>query len=267
MVSLKKIDFYHIRLILAVAILSSAIVSYEIQLIHFFTIVQWHHFAYMVISIALLGFGASGAVISIFRNWLLKRTDTLLPILMISSGLFMSLAVRLSRSEMFLFDSYTLFVDRSQYLQLLWTYFLFSLPFFSGALAIGLVFVKKVSDIGTYYFSDLVGAGTGGVMAILLFWNFTPQEIPSIIAFLPIFAGVIILRKKVRLILISFTILCLSLTIYHLYRPFDFSHSQFKGLSYALNLPDAKITYENSSPYGLIQVVSSPVLRYAPGLS
>jgi len=38
-------------------------------------------------------------------------------------------------------------------------------------------------------------------------------------------------------------------------------------VSYALNLPESKITYEKSSPYGLIQVVSSPVLRYAPGLS
>ncbi|MBL4752912.1 MAG: hypothetical protein JKY52_04825 [Flavobacteriales bacterium] len=267
MFGVNKIDFYHIRLILAVAMLSSAIVSYEIQLIHFFTIVQWHHFAYMVISIALLGFGASGTVISIFRKWLLKRTDTLLPLLMICSGLFMSVAVRLSRSEMFLFDSYTLFVDRFQYLQLLLTYLLFSLPFFLGALAIGLIFVKKVSDIGTYYFSDLVGAGIGGAMAILLFWKFSPQEIPSIIAFLPILAGIIILRKKARLILISFAIGCLSLIVYHLHRPFDFSHSQFKGVSYALNLPEAKITYEKSSPYGLIQVVSSPVLRYAPGLS
>jgi len=193
----KKIDFFHIRLIFAVAILSAAIVSYEIQLIHFFTIVQWHHFAYMVISIALLGFGASGTIISVFRKWLLKRTDTLLPLFMISSGLLMTLAVRLSRSEIFLFDSYTLFVDRSQFSRLLLTYFLFFLPFLLAAMAIGLIFVKKVSNIEKYYFSDLAGAGIGGILAIFLFWKFTPQEIPSIIAFLPIVAGLIILQKKI----------------------------------------------------------------------
>ena len=56
------------KLILSVAVLSAAIVAYEIQLMYFFTIVQWHHFAYMVISIALLGFGASGTLLSLYRG-------------------------------------------------------------------------------------------------------------------------------------------------------------------------------------------------------
>jgi len=262
-----KSNFFQYRLIIAVSILSAAIVTYEIQLIHFLTIVQWHHFAYMVISIALLGFGASGTLLSIFRSWMLDRIDFLLPFLMISSGLLMTLVIRASRYDFFLFDSYTLFVDRSQYLRLLGTYFLFFLPFFFGALAIGLIFVKRVSSIGTFYFSDLLGSGLGGVLAIILFWQFSPQDIPSVIAILPIVAGVLIIRKKARPYLISYTILCLSLVIFHLNKPFDLLPSQFKSISYALNLPEAKIDRQISSPYGLVQVVSSPALRYAPGLS
>jgi len=262
-----KSNFFQYRLILAVSILSAAIVSYEIQLMHFFTIVQWHHFAYMVISIALLGFGASGTVISIFRKWMLQRKDFLLPFLMISSGLLMTITIRASRNEFFLFDSYTLFVDRSQFSRLLGTYFLFFLPFFSGALAIGLIFVKKVSDIGTFYFSDLLGSGVGGALAILLFWHFSPQEISSLIAILPILAGSLIISKKTRLYLISYAIISLSVVVIHFNKPFDLLVSQFKGISYALNLPNAKIDHEISSPYGLVQVVSSPVQRYAPGLS
>ena len=260
-------NFFHYRLIFAVGLLSAAIVSYEIQLIHFFNIVQWHHFATMVISIALLGFGASGTAIAIFRKWMLKRKDFLLPFLMISSGLLMSITIRASRYEFFLFDSYTLFVDRSQFSKLLGTYFLFFLPFFSGALAIGLIFVKKVSSIGTYYFSDLMGSGIGGALAIFLFWKFSPQEISSVIAILPILAGAFIIKKKTRLFLISYGLTCLIVAIVHLNNPFNLAPSQFKSISYALNLPDAKIDNEISSPYGLVQVVSSPVQRYAPGLS
>ncbi len=262
-----KSIFFHYRLILAVCLLSAAIVTYEIQLMHFFTIVQWHHFAYMVISIALLGFGASGTVISIFRKWMLRREDFLLPFLMISSGLLMSITIRISRYEFFLFDSYTLFVDRSQFSKLLGTYFLFFLPFFSGALAIGLIFVKKVSRIGTYYFSDLMGSGIGGALAIFLFWKFSPQEISSVIAIIPILAGALIINKKTRLFLITYGLISLSVVVIHLNQPFDLSPSQYKSISYALNLPDAKIDNEISSPYGLVQVVSSPVQRYAPGLS
>jgi hypothetical protein len=262
-----KSNFFQYRLVIAISVLAAAIVSYEIQLMHFFTIVQWHHFAYMVISIALLGFGASGTLLAIFRRWMLDRIDFLLPFLMITSGLLMTVVIRASRYEFFLFDSYTLFVDRSQFSRLLGTYFLFFLPFLFGALAIGLIFVKRVSNIGTYYFSDLLGSGLGGVLAILLFWQFSPQEIPSVIAILPIFAGVLIIRKKARPYLISYTLLCLSLVVYHLAKPFDLLPSQFKSISYALNLPEAKIDREISSPYGLIQVVSSPAQRYAPGLS
>ncbi len=263
----QNIDLFRVRLILAVALLSLAVVSYEIQLIHFFTIVQWHHFAFMIISIALLGFGASGTLISIFRTWLLKREDFLLPFFMICSGLLMSFVIRLSRTDFFIFDSYTLFVEHSQFWKLLATYLLCFLPFFSAALAIGMIFVSKVSHIGTYYFADLSGAGFGGLLAIVLFWWFSPQEIPALIALLPILAGSIIIGKKYRVVLFTFVVLSLVTVVYHFNRPFNLEPSQFKGISYALNLPDARIEHEQSSPYGLLQVVSSPVLRYAPGLS
>ena len=41
----------------AVAVLSAAALGYEILLTRLFSIVQWHHFAFLVISVALLGIG------------------------------------------------------------------------------------------------------------------------------------------------------------------------------------------------------------------
>jgi hypothetical protein len=46
--------------LLSVFILSAAALAYEVLLIRLFSIIHWHHFAFMVISIALLGYGASG---------------------------------------------------------------------------------------------------------------------------------------------------------------------------------------------------------------
>ena len=48
---------------LGVALISLAALSYEVLLTRLFAIIQWHHFAYMVISLALLGFGASGTLL------------------------------------------------------------------------------------------------------------------------------------------------------------------------------------------------------------
>src|SRR4029453_14419853 len=45
--------------------------------------------------------------------------------------------------------------------------------------------------------------------------------------------------------------------------------SEYKGLSQALLVPGAKVLAEDSSPLGLLTIVSSPTipLRHAPGLS
>jgi hypothetical protein len=255
------------KLILSVAVLSAAIVAYEIQLMYFFTIVQWHHFAYMVISIALLGFGASGTLLSLYRKQFLARSDWLLPAFMISSGLFMSLGVRVSRLEFLLFDSYLLFVDPSQFGRLLGSYLLFFMPFFMGSMALGLIFVKKVAQIGTYYFADMLGSGLGGAMAIFLLWKLSPTDLPWVIALMPVIAGLLIIKKPKRYQLIAYSLAVILSCIYQGYNSYDLKPSQFKSISYAMNLPDAIIEHESSSPYGLIQVVSSPMQRYAPGLS
>jgi hypothetical protein len=262
-----KTGFYKFRLLTAITVLSLSLVCYQLLLVHFLSIVQWHHFAYMVISIALLGFGASGTLIALYRDWLLQRANILLPFLMICTGLLMPVVLRFSLLEWVRFDSYLLFVNATQFLQLFLTYFLFFLPFFIGSLAIGITFVKRVSDIGVFYFSDLVGAGLGGILAIVFLWEFPPQQIVVIISILTIFSGLMIIRKKMRSSLIIFALVSLVLAGYHLWKPYHFLPSEFKGFSYAMNLPGAVISNEKSSPFGLTQVVTAPSLRYAPGLS
>ena len=51
--------------LLSVALISAAALGYEILLMRLFSIGQWHHFAWMIISLALLGYGASGSVIAL----------------------------------------------------------------------------------------------------------------------------------------------------------------------------------------------------------
>ena len=46
--------------LLSVALISAAALAYEILLMRLLSIIHWHHFAYMIISVALLGYGASG---------------------------------------------------------------------------------------------------------------------------------------------------------------------------------------------------------------
>ena len=52
----------------AVILISLGILGYEIALMRYFSIVSWHHLAYMIISLALLGFGASGTYLALLRG-------------------------------------------------------------------------------------------------------------------------------------------------------------------------------------------------------
>ncbi|HZI53975.1 MAG TPA: hypothetical protein VFD56_09745 [Chitinophagaceae bacterium] len=259
--------FNHRRLMAAAALLSVALIAYQVAIIQLLSYVQWHHYANMVISVALLGFGAAGTFLSLFRKKLLDHSDSLLPLLMIASGLMMVIAVWLSRSEFARFDSWLLFVDKSQWLYLLINYLLFFLPFFFGALALGIIFVKNVAEIGKFYFSNLVGSGVGAIVTAGLAGYFFPNTLPVIMALMAIAAGIILLTQKNKWLIIPVAMATMTLTIYRIVKPVDLTLSEYKSLSRTLNLPNAKITLKKPGPHGLVEIVSADALRYAPGLS
>jgi hypothetical protein len=54
-------------LFLGIALVAMATILFEITLTRVFAVLMWHHFAYMVVSLALLGFGASGSLLTALR--------------------------------------------------------------------------------------------------------------------------------------------------------------------------------------------------------
>lgn len=261
---------------LSLGFLSAAIIAFQLALIQILSIVQWYHFAYMVISIALLGFGAAGTFLAFFRKPLQKHINIVLPALMIGCGLVMSLVTGVSQLPFFRFDSYLLFADNSHIGKLLFTCLLFLIPFFIGALGIGLIFDRYIATIGKIYFANLVGSGAGGLILLALLWLFFPAALPALIALIAVIAGVLIIPPydknrsildQQRTVLLAFAFIACSSCIFKIIIPAPLQLSEFKDLSKTLLLPNAKIKMEKASPYGLLQAVTSPVLRYAPGLS
>jgi SAM-dependent methyltransferase len=255
------------RLLFSIGLLSAAVIAFQLVLIQILSIVQWYHFAYMVISVALLGFGAAGTILSLFRKPLINAFEWLLPLLMILGAAAMALVVGVSQLSSFRFDSYLLFVKPGQVWRLLFTYLLFLVPFLSCALGIGLVFVKFADDIGRLYFVNLLGSGLGGVVALGLIWFYLPRELPAAVSILPLVSAMLIVPQRRRRHILAAGVVALIIVVFRLLNPPALELSQFKSLKKTLNLPGAEIILEKNSPYGLIQVVSSPALRYAPGLS
>jgi len=251
----------------AVALLSSALIAYQVAIIQLLSLMQWYHYASMVISVALLGFGAAGSLLSLKREWLLRHSNRLLPLLMISCGITMITAVELSGSGFARFDSYLLFTGDWQWVRLLTSYLLFFIPFFLGALALGIVFTGNVAEIGKVYFSNLAGSGLGALLAAFLAGYFFPASLPMIAALMTMMAVLFLLQNKDRWLIIAAIISITVFIFYRLDKPTVTKLSEYKSLSKTLNLPGARILIQQPGAYGLVQSVSADALRYAPGLS
>jgi len=65
---------------LGILILSAAMLLFENTLTRVFSLTQSYNFAFMVVSLALLGFGASGSFLSLFPRVVTKKINHILVI-------------------------------------------------------------------------------------------------------------------------------------------------------------------------------------------
>jgi hypothetical protein len=233
----------------AVLLVSAAAIAYEILLMRLLSIVQWHHFAYMIISLALLGYGTSGTFIALFRRRLQPRFPTAFGL---SALLFaVSMIVCFILGQRVPFNALAIVWDARQFLWLTALYLVFFVPFFFAAGCVGLVLTFAREDISRIYFVDLAGAGAGasGIIAALIF--LTPPNGLRVLALAALLASVIAARaaprRASRLVaplggLIVLAALPSSVL--------DFRVSPYKGLSQALQTVDARVIGSRSGPLG-----------------
>lgn len=254
------------RYAVAIALLSAAVIAYEIALMRAFSIGQWYHFAYMVISIALLGFGASGTLLSFARQRLLDAYETAFAAF---ATLFaLAIPACFALSQKIAFDPFLLVWDRRQLLYLGEYYLALFVPFFFAASAIGLTLVRWPERTPYFYGFNLLGSGAGAVAAIGLLSLTTASRTIFWIGVIAALAAVVALSRLGRRR--RFVGLAALVVVYALFVPAErlaIRISQYKGLAVSLRLPEVRIIARRSSPLGRVDVLASPVIRHAPGLS
>jgi hypothetical protein len=255
------------RLPLAVGLASAAVIAFQLVIMQLLAIAQWHHFAYMVISMALLGFGAAGTVLALFRPSFERHYVALLPALFAGCALAMASTAWLVglAGE---FDAFLLFFDRGQVGLLVFSYLAWSLPFFFAGLAITLAFHCELYRIGALYCANMAGSGAGAVLVIGLLWLVPAERLAGLLALLPLVAAWLT-RPADRTTgpQAAAGLAALAAAIASIAWPAMPAPSQYKDISAALLLPGAAVTHTGTSPYGRLEVVRAEALRFAPSLS
>ncbi|MBT2969688.1 MAG: SAM-dependent methyltransferase [Candidatus Thiodiazotropha sp. (ex Ctena orbiculata)] len=255
---------------ISVAILSASALGYEILLMRLFSIIQWHHFAYMIIALALLGYGISGSLLSIIQPTITRHYKWLYPLSLMLFA-FTALGGFLIAQSLS-FNSEELFWDFRQAINLAIICLLLALPFVFTASAICMTFMVYSGErVSTIYAVDLLGAGIGALGIILVMFLLMPEQILVAIPLAGMAAMAIAIWElnlpfKSRLYI---PLMLIALLLLNTAPRISLSFSPYKGLMQTLQIKGTRVVDQYSSPLGYLTLVASDEmpLRHAPGLS
>lgn len=251
----------------AIFLLSAAVLSYEILLMRIFSLIQWHHFAYMMISVALLGYGAAGALVTLAQKPLTARFAR---VFATAAGLFgVTALLAVLAAQRVGFNALEILWDPRQLGRLGLIYGLLIVPFLCAATALCLSFTRFPDQIPRLYAADILGAATGGLGAIGLLLLLPPATALRASAALGLIAGALVTWRPGRravamaLGLVAGALLALPPAWTSL------QPSPYKELDQTLRITRTRVLAEVSSPLGVVTAVESPQVpfRHAPGLS
>ncbi len=152
------------RLLGAVFLVSAAVLGFELSLMRMLLVASFHHFAFLVISVALLGFGASGTALLVFRSRAMRGADGALFALCIAAAASMPLCAAIIRHvplEARIVPA--LLAKQAGSWVLVWA--VLTIPFFLGAAAAGLGLMLAPKRAGAVYGANLLGSAAGALAA------------------------------------------------------------------------------------------------------
>ena len=277
---------------LAVFLLSLSSLAFEVLLTRVFSISQWNHLSFMVISIALFGFAASGSFLSILDTRikdlgkrLSSRSAINIFIILYTITTIGSFLI-LNKIPL---DYFRLPLEPIQGLYLLTVYLFLALPFFLTGLIISTAYSFNPEKTWFIYFASMAGSACGAIIPALFLPLLSEGRLLIVSALIPITLifikeinkdsdsskrGVsthsLFYGKRVGVFwILGFGII---LTAGFLLSPkgekmINVNPSPYKASSQLLLFPNTSITETVSGIEGRIDSIKSRYIRFAPGLS
>jgi hypothetical protein len=177
------------RGMLGIAWIALAILMFEIALTRVLSVVMWYHFAVVVISLAMLGLAIAGIALY-FIPGLVRSAAAVIPWFSRLAGVTAGAAlVYLAHNPFKTEAAGGIFsADVAVF------YAVALAPFLFGGLAISAALARYARQVNTLYFADLLGAGVGCVVVVLLL-KFVGAPAAILLACAAFFVGAMLLRR------------------------------------------------------------------------
>ena len=274
-------------LLTAIFFVSFSTLAFEVLLTRVFAIAQWNHLSFMVISIALFGFGASGSVLSLLdifklpQRWHWADTGPISALLFLfSTGTMLSF---LAVNHMPL-DYFRLPVEPVQSVYLLMAYFSLALPFFFSGLLVAIGYTTAPERAGLVYFTSMAGSAMGALVPVLLLPLLGEGSLIIISAAVPLIPAAAMAAKKppssdgssedypiLRKVVAGSSLTAIATVVFLLTTAspslIRVTPSPYKALGQILQFPETRVIESKAGIRGRIDRVQTPYVRFAPGLS
>ncbi|MBD3305730.1 hypothetical protein GF339_05065 [candidate division KSB3 bacterium] len=152
---------------LGICIIAGATLLMEVTMTRIFSVAFFHHFAFLIISTALFGFGFSGVFLSIFPSLNKFDFNKLLTTLSICFAVSTLITLKVVVDVPLQFgrvldQSFEFFAYLSVY------YLALAIPFFFSGMVIALLLSHIPNSVNKLYFANMLGAGIGCFLVIPL---------------------------------------------------------------------------------------------------
>jgi spermidine synthase len=181
-----------------ISLIALTTLFYELSLIRILDILWYPHFAYMVITLALLGFGISGVVTSIISDKQEFGDKSLLLLTLLLAASYAGVFFLLNRFHID-FDNFPSVAYLGAKVLLIFSGLI--VPFFLSGLILSILFTQHADRFGRLYFWDLIGASVGCLLVPLLIPMYGGPGLLFVASALALVALTLISRWKVVTVL------------------------------------------------------------------
>ena len=170
---------YNLYSAISVFFLSVAVIALQLIIMRALSVTHYYHFSYLVISTALLGFGASGTFLALFFDRLKKNFGFWNQLFFLFFVISVPVAY-LAAQSLPLDTQYVLYSGRQLSLLIGYNLLMF-IPFFFGGTILGFMISFFKKEVPELYAANLVGSGIGGVFALGLMYLVPATQLPLLI--------------------------------------------------------------------------------------
>ncbi|MGD2135127.1 MAG: hypothetical protein PVF27_03160 [Gemmatimonadales bacterium] len=246
------------------ALAAASTLAFEILLVRVFAVEQFHHFAYMAIGVAMLGFGTTGVALTLAARTARRNAPAwFLPAVFLTT---VTLALAPALVTRIPVDAAQLPWELRQWVRMAAVYAVLAVPFAAGAAVVLVGIVMTPSRPGAVYGASFVGSGIGAVLALAALWLRPPAEalgIPPVVAACGGLAAALGWKRH-RTLAIALLVLASTVAVRP---PWRLDVAPHKALPQLSAYPGSRRVAERTSPVGWVVALDAPAFRSLPGLS